>query len=314
MPLRGICLTAVCLFAATLRAQSPIQFHGLLQGRFTDQQGTDDRLEIRRARLIVMGDPATGFSYKFQADFAKSPYIIDASMAYRFSSAVTVSAGQMKIPFSAESLLNDVLNPPVSRSRAVLGLSPGRDTGVQGRDTGVQVSGALHSNANGPILEYTAGVFRGQTLIYSPKVHYNATAARLVAHPVHGLSLAADWYGSFSAPPHQQKRREEVEGEYVRGPLTVRAEQIWARDGSLQRAGGYLLSAWKLSRNLELLTRADWLTSDTHKPNSTSVAYIAGANYYLWNHLKAGWNIGALVDPGPKGLSSVMLAQVALYF
>ena len=297
-----------------LRAQPPIEFHGLLQGRFTDQQGTEDRLEIRRARLIVMGSPASHFSYKFQADFAKSPYIIDASMAYRFSSAVTVSAGQMKIPFSAESLLSDQLNPPVSRSRAVLGLSPGRDTGVQGRDTGVQVSGSLLSYRKAPLVEYSAGVFRGQTLIYSPKVHYNATAARFAAHPVHGLSLAADWYGSFSAPVHQEKRREELEGEYIRGSLTVRAEQFWARDGSLQRRGGYLLGDWTLTRNLEVLTRADWLTPDTHKTNNTSVAYIAGANYSPWKHCKAGWNIGALVDPGPKGLSSVMLAQIALYF
>jgi len=314
MPLGGMRLTTAWLFAAALQAQSPIAFHGLLQGRFTDQQGTDDRLEIRRARLIVQGDPVSRLSYKFQADFAKSPYIIDALMAYRFSSAVIVSVGQMKIPFSAESLLNDVANPPVSRSRAVLGLSPGRDTGVQGRDTGVQVSGVLHSSGNGPIVEYTAGVFRGQTLISAPEVHYNATAARFVAHPVHGLSIAADSYGSFRAPPHQEKRREELEAEYMRGPLTVRAEQIWARDGSLRRAGGYLLGAWKLTRNLEVLTRADWLNPDTHKSNATTVAYIAGANYYLWNHVKAGWNIGALVDPGPKGLSSVMLAQVALYF
>src|SRR5262249_33164724 len=131
VPLRGMRLITVCLLAATLRAQSPIEFHGLLQGRFTDQQDTHDRLEFRRARIIVMGDPATGLSYKFEADFAKSPYIIDALMAYRFSSAVTVSTGQMKIPFSAESILNDLLNPPVSRSRAVLGLSPGRDSGVQ---------------------------------------------------------------------------------------------------------------------------------------------------------------------------------------
>ena len=84
-----------------------------------------------------MGDPEPGLSYKFQADFAKSPYIIDAMVAFRFSPAITVTAGQMKIPFSAESLLNDLLNPPVSRSRAVLGLAPGRDTGVQARDTGV---------------------------------------------------------------------------------------------------------------------------------------------------------------------------------
>jgi Phosphate-selective porin O and P len=306
-------LTIVCFIAAALHAQGPIQVHGLLQGRFTDQPGTSDRLEIRRVRLVVAGDPVSKLSYRFQADLAKRPYVIDASLAWKFSRVLTVSAGQMKIPFSAESLMNDVLNQPVSRSRAVLGLSPGRDTGVQGRDTGAQISGGLHGG-NGPIVEYAAGVFRGQTLVYSPMVHHNAAAGRVVAHPVHGLSVAADWYGSFSAPPNQRKRREELEGEYVRGRMTVRAEQIWARDGSLHRNGGYLLGAWKTGRNFELLTRADWLTRDTHKPNATSVAYIAGANYFLWNHVKTGWNIGAQVDPGPSGISSVMLAQIALYF
>ena len=99
--------------------------------------------------------------------------------------------------------------------------------------------------------------------------------------------------------------------------MTAWLEQLrsvdWAQM-SLCAFGGYLLGAWALSRNLEVLTRADWLTPDTHKTNVTSVAYIAGANYTLWKHCKAGWDIGALVDPGPKGLSSVMLAQIALYF
>jgi hypothetical protein len=306
-------LTIACFFAVVLHAQHPVEVHGLLQGRFTDQPGTSDHLEIRRARLVLLGDPISKLSYRFQVDFVKRPYLIDASLAWKFSRALTLAAGQMKIPFSTESLLNDVSNQPVSRSRAVLGLAPGRDTGVQARDVGAQISGAFHAN-NGPVVEYAAGVFRGQTFVSSPKVHYNAAVGRLVAHPAHGLSVAADWYGSFSAPPNLRKRRDELEAEYIRGHVTIRAEQIWARDGALHRNGGYVLGAWKATRNLELLTRADWLTTDTRKPNATSVAYIAGANYFLWNHVKTGYNIGAQVDPGPTGLSSVMVAQIALYF
>jgi hypothetical protein len=306
-------LTTIYFLAALACAQGPVEVHGLLQGRFTDQPGTSDRLEMRRARVVLQGQPVSGLSYKLQADFVKTPYLIDASLAYRFSRGLTFTAGQMKIPFSAENILNDVANAPVSRSRAVLGLAPGRDTGVQGRDTGVQLSGALH-RSNGPIVEYAAGVFRGQTFIESPQVHYNAVAGRLVAHPAHGVSAGADWYGSFSAPALKRKRREEVEGEYVRGKMTVRAEQIWARDGTLHRNGGYVLGTWRAVRNLEVLTRADWLTTDSNKPNTTSVAYIAGANYFLWNHAKIGYNAGAQVGPAPKGVGSIMLAQVALYF
>jgi len=46
-----------------LRAQDPLQVHGYIQGRFTNQEGTPDRLEIRRARLILSGDPVAKLSY-----------------------------------------------------------------------------------------------------------------------------------------------------------------------------------------------------------------------------------------------------------
>jgi len=287
--------------------------HGYVQGRFTDQEGTPDRLEIRRARLILTGDPLTGLSYKFQVDFAKSPYLMDASMTYRFSKRLALTAGQMKIPFSAESVISDDRNPPVSRSRAVLALSPGRDTGVQGRDVGVQAAGALGGRKGG-WMDYSAGVFRGQTFVNAPKVHYNATAGRAIIHPIHGLSAGADWYGSFSAPPGMVKRREDVEAEDQHGKLLLRGEQIWARDGTLRRRGGYVLGAWRLSPRWEAVARTDWLTKNTAKPDTGSIAYVAGGNLYLFNHLKIGLNAGAQHDQKPSMWSSVVVAQIMAYF
>jgi len=305
-------LSAILVSAAALHAQSPFQVHGYIQGRFTNEEGTPDRLEIRRARLLVTGD-LSKLTYKVQVDFAKRPYLMDASLAWRFSRELQIAAGQMKIPFSAESLISDNLNAPVSRSRAVLALAPGRDTGVQARDVGASASGVF-GRGNETLLEYAAGVYRGQTFIEAPKVHYNATAGRLMIHPLPGLAAGGDWYGSFSAPPHQEKRREELEGEYGRGPLHVRAEEIWARDGALKRRGGYLLSWWRLSPDWEALARTDWLTSDTRKANSSSVAYMAGANRYLWNHAKVGLNAGAQHDQGPRAWSSVLFAQVMIFY
>ena len=287
--------------------------HGYLQGRYTDEESSPDLLEIRRARLIVTGNPLSRLSYRFQVDFVKRPYLMDASLTWKFSRALSFAAGQMKIPFSAESIVSDNLNAPVARSRAVLSLAPGRDTGVQGRDVGLQTFGSVNGS-NGPIVEYAAGVFRGQTLVAAPKVHYNATAGRMLVHPLRGLSLGADWYGSFTAPARLEKRREDVEGDYDRGRLHIRAEQIWARDGTLERRGGYLLGVWRFARNWEAVTRADWLTADTHKANTTSVAYIAGANHYLWNHVKIGLDGGAQHDQGPKAWSSVFFGQILIFF
>jgi phosphate-selective porin OprO and OprP len=298
-------------------AQDPFVFHAYIQGRFTNQEGTSDQLEIRRARLIFTGDPESDLSYSFQVDVAKTPYIMDAALTWKHYRGVRITAGQFKIPFSAESLISDNLNTPIARSRAVNDLAPGRDTGVQGRDTGVQISGS-RLGAKEPLVDYAVGVFRGQTLIYSPQAHYQAVAGRAMAHPIAGLSVGGDWYGSFdstgTSPSASTKRRSDAEGEYNHGPLKLRAEQIFARDGKLDRRGGYGLGAWRVSKNWEALTRADWLTTNTAKPNTTSIAYIAGVNYYWRRYVKVGFNAGAQHDQGPKGFSSVTLAQVMLYY
>ena len=301
------------LVSACLMGQGAFQIHGYIQGRFTNQEGTPDRLEIRRARVIVSGDPLSELSYSFQVDVAKRPYLMDAAVTWKFSRAVRLTAGQFKIPFSAESLISDNLNIPIARVRAVNGLSPGRDTGVQGRDLGLQLAGTLALGKR-PLVDYAAGVFRGQTLVDSPTAHYHATAGRVLVHPLPGLTAGGDWYGSFSAPAAAEKRRMESEGGWEHGPLHLRAEQIWARDGSLERRGGYALGAWRVSPCWEPLTRADWLTTNIHKPNTTSIAYLAGLNFYWGKHVKVGANTGAQHDQGPKGFSSLFLAQTMFMF
>jgi hypothetical protein len=111
-----------------------------------------------------------------------------------------------------------------------------------------------------------------------------------------------------------EKRRMESEGAYDRGPVHLHAEQIWARDGTLERRGGYALGAWRLSSGWEPLARADWLTTNIRKPNTTSIAYLGGLNFYWGKHLKVGANTGAQHDQGPKGFSSLFLAQTMFMF
>jgi hypothetical protein len=306
-------LFLVLFWAHCVYGQREFQVHGYVQFRFTNQEGTPDRLEVRRARLIFSGSPLSKLSFVFQMDAAKRPYLMDAALTWRFSRLLRVTGGQFKIPFSAESIISDNVNTPVARARVVNGLSPGRDTGVQARDVGVQLAGTVN-RGNSALLDYAAGVFRGQTLIYSPNAHYRATAARVMLHPLPGLSVGGDWYGSFSAPPLAAKRRWETEGAYDRGPAHLRAEQIWARDGALHRRGGYLLGSWRLSRYWEPLARADWLTTNAQKPNTTSIAYMAGMNFYWGKHVKVGANTGAQHDQGPRGFSSLFLAQTMLMF
>jgi phosphate-selective porin OprO and OprP len=306
-------LALVLFMPVCLQAQGIFQIHGYIQGRFTNQEGTPDRLEIRRARVILAGDPLSKLSYVFQIDVVKRPYLMDVALTWKISRSLRLTGGQFKIPFSAESLISDDLNTPIARARAVNALAPGRDTGVQGRDLGLQLAGALY-RGKGPLVEYAAGVFRGQPLVDAPAAHYPATAGRVMMHPLPKLTVGADWYGSFSAPARSEKRRKEVEGSYGLGPIQLRAEQIWARDGTLGRRGGYALGAWRLSPHWEPLIRTDWLTTDIHKVNTTSIAYLTGLNFNWGKHLKVGANTGAQRDQRPKGISSLFLAQTMLSF
>src|SRR5262249_34228485 len=191
--------------SANLRGQGEFHIHGYIQGRFTNQEGTPDRLEVRRARVVVSGDPASQFSYTVQVDVVKRPYLMDAALTWKVSRSFRITGGQFKIPFSAESLISDNLNIPIARSRAVNGLVPGRDTGIQGRDLGLQFAGTLFRSKD-PLIEYAAGLFRGQILVNSPTVHYHATAGRVIVHPIPGLTAGGDWYASFSAPAAAEKR------------------------------------------------------------------------------------------------------------
>ncbi|MEO8050561.1 MAG: porin, partial [Acidobacteriota bacterium] len=309
----GKCFRHGLLTSTLAWAQDPIQIHGFIQGRFTNQEGTQDRLEIRRARIAIFGDLFSQLSYNTQMDVLKKPYLLDAALTWKPRSAFHFTAGQLKIPFSTESLAADNLTTPIERARAVNILTPGRDTGVQARDAGLQVSGTFEHGKQ-PLADYAVGIFRGQTFVKSPAAHFRGTSARVLVHPLAGLVIGADWYGSLSVSGGPVKRRHEAEGSYRRKALTLQVEQIWARDGQLERRGGYALSAWRFNGHWEGMTRPEWLSSDTSEPNAGSFVYEAGANYYYGEHIKLQANVGARNDQLPARTTAVSLFQIQLSF
>jgi hypothetical protein len=126
--------------------------------------------------------------------------------------------------------------------------------------------------------------------------------------------MGADWYRGTPQGGGAVKRRADIEGGYERGRVMARFEQILASDGALKRRGGYITGVWRFGRELEAVGRVDWYTANAGKPMSSSIAYVAGPNVYLFKHLKVGLNAGAQHDQGPLGWSRVVLAQVMPFF
>jgi len=290
---------------------SPFHLSGYIQGRFTDSRDTPDQFEVRRARLLLNGDLGSRISYAVQGDALKLPGLLDADVEFKVARALKFTAGQFKLPFSLSSLTSDNLEATIERAKVVNSLAPGRDTGVQARDSGVQLSGTFGSSH---AIDYWAGVFSGELLINSPRLQYHAVSARAVAHVSRGLQIAGDMYRSFSAPAHEDKTRQSAEVRYARGPLTVQAEYLWGRDGTTQRRGGYGLGVWRWSKKWEGIARDDWYTSNVSKASARTQTWLAGANYYLWPKVRIQANGGLRQEPASVRLSGVFLTQLQMGF
>jgi phosphate-selective porin len=314
----GVLVAILCLAAMGGKSDPKPQaitkdsrFHlgGYIQGRFTDARDTPDRFEIRRTRLLLNGELGSRISYQVQGDVLKLPNLLDADVEFKAARALKFTAGQFKLPFSLSSLTSDNLEAPVERAKVVNSLAPGRDTGVQARDSGVQLFGTLGSAR---AIDYWAGVFSGELLINSPRQQFRAVSARAVAHISRSLQIGADVYRSFSAPAHREKTRQSAELRYTRGPLSVQAEYLWGRDGTTDRRGGYAL--WRWSEKWEGIARDDWYTSNVSKANTRTQTWLAGANYYLWPKVRIQANGGLRQEPASVRLSGVFLTQLQMGF
>ncbi len=105
---------------------------------------------LSNMRLRMYGTLDKNFSYYFVANFLVSPILLDASIGYKFTDALKISAGQFKAPFSKEFLMYPSDIDFVNRAQATALLSPRRDIGVQ-------LSGQFAGN----LLEYRVGIFNG---------------------------------------------------------------------------------------------------------------------------------------------------------
>jgi phosphate-selective porin len=290
---------------------SPFHLSGYIQLRFTDSRDTPNRFEVRRARLQLNGDLNSRISYAIQGDVLKLPNLLDAEVEFKATRGLKFTAGQFKLPFSLSSLTADNLEATIERAKVVNSFAPGRDTGVQGRDSGLQSSGTFGSTR---AIDYSAGVFSGELLINSPRQQYHAVSARAVAHLSRGLQIGADMYRSFSAPAHEDKTRQSAEVRYTGGPLTMQAEYLWGRDGTTDRRGGYALAVWRWSKRWEGIARDDWYTSNASRANARTQTWLAGANYYLWPKVRIQANGGLRQEPASVRLSGVFLTQLQMGF
>ncbi len=149
----------------------------LLQGMGDYQEervvGGQNGFSVPNARFRVNGNLDKGFRYDFQINMVSTRPLIDASVSYKYSDALTIDAGMYKSPFSYEFLVSEAKLDFINRANAVNILGTGRQVGVKAR-------GAIA----GKLLSYHGGVFNGRAIGSDAADKYPLFILRLQSNPV----------------------------------------------------------------------------------------------------------------------------------
>jgi phosphate-selective porin OprO/OprP len=287
---------------------------GWAQTRFISTAGTKNTYELRRARVQVAGNLADDISYKIQADFVRSPVLLDARVDFTHFQWARLTIGQFKIPFSQENLTSSKDLLTMDRSLVVNTLIPGRDNSSNGRDIGFQVEGNIVRGDGRPLFDYSVGMFNGAGTNTKDNNHRKDPALRLVAHLTRDLWIGGDYYYGWTGVTQIAKERAAGEFAFTRPTWSVRGEYIWGRDGAVHKRGSYTQFAYRFKPQWEGIFKFEDFDSNVHTANNEVRTYIMGLNWYLSNWVKFQANYGAGDETARTRLNHTFQTQFQFQF
>lgn len=278
-------------------SQARFQLHTNLPDKDTDDVRTFD---IRRARLDVKGAITERFEYRLQVDFAGSAgKLLDATAAYTFNPALKITIGQFKVPFSLENLSSSPKLETVNRSQVVEALvARSKDVigNQNGRDIGIQASGAFLELKNKKLVDYAAGVFNGAGINALDANVNKDYAVRLVVHPLLGLDIGGSYYNGYAKLGKVGRRRDRAGAElsFTLDPLTVKGEFIYGKDSLKEKTGWYAQAGvFAIPKILQFVMKYDSYDPDIDKKENETDVATAGVNLYItkWTFLQANYEL-----------------------
>jgi phosphate-selective porin len=295
-------------------ASRALKLGGYVQTRYLSTAGTKNSLDLRRARLQIGGNLADDISYKIQADFVRSPVLLDARVDFTHFQWAKLTIGQFKVPFSQENLTSSSALLSVDRSLVVNSFSPGRDTGNNGRDIGFQIEGNIVRCDGRPLFDYSVGLFNGAGINKKDDNHRKDPVVRLVAHLTRDLWVGGDYYYGWTGASQTPKERAAGEFAYTRAAWSVRGEYIWGRDGAVHKRGSYTQFAYRFKPQWEGVFKFEDFDSNVHTAKNESRTYITGLNWYLSNWVKFQVNYGAGDETARPRLNHTFQTQLQFQF
>jgi hypothetical protein len=265
--------------------------------------------------LAVTKVNGTGADTALVTDVAidqKSRLLQDAALTVKLNPAMSIDVGQQIIPLSLEGTIStwnvetiERTNFIVERSRAV-GLGDIREVGV---------------SANGTTrgLEYHVGLFNetGEAAGTTDPNDEKTVMGRLAYHvpALPGLQIGGS--GGYQGGPNPQ-HRERAAGEiqYKDNRLTLRVENMAARDGALRRYGWYSLGAYRPAKDVQIVARYDEWDRDRGGESSIANAFqrqiVLGTSWFIDNSVaKFAVNVVHQTFPNISSVRSATFGLVA---
>ena len=267
-----------------------LQISGLAQIRYQgfEQSGVNNAFDLHRIRLIVQGSISDSWSYYTQTELGGTgTKLIDAYVSYKPADFFKVSAGQFKIPFSAESLTPDAQLEFIDRAQVVEALA-GRSKDVignqQGRDIGIQITGSFAKVEDRYLFDYTLAILNGAGYdVTTDNNGFKDFAGRLAIHPIKGLDLGADLYAGEGIPTggakSQNRARVGFDGRYVIGNLSLTGEYDHGTDAAIRKDGWFLQAGYAIIPEIQIVGRYETFDPNKVNPTDRSNIYAGGVNF-----------------------------------
>jgi phosphate-selective porin OprO/OprP len=307
-----------------LNLRRPVNLTGYTQFRFQSLQesGKPDYADIRRARLDFRGNVTPLWEYRLQVDFATTPKLLDGYAVFKPYSWLKFQAGQFKIPFTAENLVQSNNLETIERSQVVDALAARRNDVIgnqNGRDAGIQISGSVLKFKDRFIVDYFAGGFNGTGINVIDNNESKDFIGRIVIHPVKNLDIGASYYNGYGkygtdARNHTRKR---TGGDitYIYTIALLRAEYINGQDGGIDKEGYYAtLGSYIWKKKLQLLAKYDVFDPDKNSDDKKLTNYTGGINFYFNDWSKIQLNYTYRDEESGNINNDIIAAQLQISF
>ncbi len=264
------------------------EIHGTLRGKFEYQTKMKaSRFEVRNARISLTGNVLPIVAYKAEIDLSDEGQIrmLDAYARLFPAKGVTVTAGQMRVPFGIDAHRSPHQQHFANRSSIAKQVGNIRDVGV--------TLGYAFGNETSVTLE--AGLYNGSGLthqkVWHKEVNYSAKAQLLFARKLN-LTLSLQSFqpqdvriNAYDIGAFYRSGRVHIEGEYL---YKTYADRAYDDVHALNSFVGYDLPLRRVFRKISFLARYDMMTSQSDGKTTDEATGTLSTTDYKRHRLTGG--------------------------